>query len=195
MEGFHYLIQEVVRGGALVGTKVARHCPSISHLFFVDDSILFWEATALGCHAIEEILRNYEDASGQMVNRDKSSLFFSPNTPNVVKEGIAGFLHIRCENRGGKYLGMPSIIGKTKTEVFKYVYDRVTKRLQNWRDSVLNLAGKEVLLRSVALTMPNYVMQCFLLRKRVCKDICSAVRKFWWGSKEGERKINWVSLE
>lgn len=122
-----------------------------------------------------------------MVNRDKSSLFFSPNTPNVVKEGIAGFLHIRCENRGGKYLGMPSIIGKTKTEVFKYVYDRVTKRSQNWRDSVLNLAGKEVLLRSVALTMPNYVMQCFLLRKRVCKDICSAVRKFWWGSKEGER--------
>lgn len=57
----------------------------------------------------------------------------------------------------------------------------------------MNLAGKEVLLRFVALTMHNYVMQCFLLPKRVCKDICSAVRKFWWGSKEGERKINWVS--
>lgn len=130
-----------------------------------------------------------------MVSRDKSSLFFSPNTPNDVKEDIAGFLHIRCENRGGKYLEMPSIIGRTKTEVFKYVYDRVTKRLQSWRDSILNLAGKEVLLRSVALTMPNYVMQCFLLRKCVCKDICSTVRKFWWGSNEGERENNWVSLE
>lgn len=130
-EGFHYLIQEAIRGGSLAGIKVGRHCPSISHLFFTDDSILFWEATASGCHAIEEILQKYEDASGQMVNRDKSSLFFSPNTPNDVKEGIAGFLHIHCENRGGKYLGMPSIIGRSKTEVFKYVYDRVTKRLQS----------------------------------------------------------------
>ncbi|XP_058216648.1 uncharacterized protein LOC131327503 [Rhododendron vialii] len=55
------------------------------------------------------------------------------------------------------------------------------------------MARKKVLIKSVLLAMPNYVMQCFLLPKRVCKDICSAIRKFWWGSKEGENKINWVS--
>ncbi|KAF7123782.1 hypothetical protein RHSIM_Rhsim12G0128200 [Rhododendron simsii] len=86
-EGFHYLLQTVVSDGALHGVKIGQHCPAISHLFFADDSVLFWEATASGCHAIDEVLRKYEAASGQMVNRDKSSLFFSPNTPNNVKEG------------------------------------------------------------------------------------------------------------
>ncbi|KAG5563042.1 hypothetical protein RHGRI_005701 [Rhododendron griersonianum] len=192
-EGFHYLLQLVVSVGALHGVKIEQFCPSISHLFFADDSVLFWEATASGCHAIDEVLQKYEAASGQLVNRDKSSLFFSPNTPSNVKEGISNFLNIKCEIQGGKYLGLPSIIGKSKTEVFKYVKDQVFHRLQSWKDSTLNMAGKEVLIKSVALTMPNYVMQCFLLPKRVCKDICCAIRKFWWGSKDGENKINWVS--
>lgn len=41
--------------------------------------------------------------------------------------------------------------------------------------------------------MPNFIMQCFLLPKRVCKDLSSVIRKFWWGSKEGENKISWVN--
>ncbi|XP_058208234.1 uncharacterized protein LOC131321248 [Rhododendron vialii] len=190
-EGFHYLLQSVDSAGTLHGVKIGQFCPSISHLFFVDDSVLFWEATASGYHASNEVLQKYEATSGQLVNRDKSSLFFSPNAPSNVKEGISNSLNITCEIQGGKYLGLPSIIGKSKTEVFKYVKDRVFNRLQNWKDSTLNMAGKEVLIKLVALTMPNYVMQCFLFPKRVCKDICCAIRKFWWGSKEGENKINW----
>ncbi|KAF7150721.1 hypothetical protein RHSIM_Rhsim02G0211500 [Rhododendron simsii] len=145
-----------------------------------------------GSHAIEDILRKYEGASGQMVNREKSSLFFSPNTPNDVKRGISNFLNIRIETQGGKYLGLPSIVGKSKTEVFKYVSDRVLDRLRSWRDSKLNPAGKEVMIKSVASTMPNYVMQCFLLPKQVCRNLSCAIRKFWWGAKENENKISWV---
>ncbi|KAF7147859.1 hypothetical protein RHSIM_Rhsim03G0112800 [Rhododendron simsii] len=142
-EGFHYLIQKEIEDQSLRGIKVGLHCPPISHLFFADDSILFWEASDAGCRAIEGILHKYEGASGQMVNKEKSTLFFSPNTPNDVKHGISNFLNIRIESQGGKYLGLPSIIGKSKTEVFKYVSDRVLERLKSWRDSTLNLAGKE----------------------------------------------------
>lgn len=194
-EGFHYLIQKEIEEGSLHGIQIGRHCPSISHLFFADDSVLFWEAFASGCHAIDNILRKYEGASGQMVNKDKSSLFFSPNTPDDVKKGISEFLHVRIELQGGKYLGLPSIIGKSKTGVFNYIKDRVNAKLRSWDDSVLNMVGREVMLNTVLLTMPNYVMNCFLLPKRVCKELCSTIRKFWWGSKEGEKKICWVSWD
>lgn len=99
-EGFHYLIQKAIIDNALKGIQIGRHCPPISHLFFADDSLLFWEATASGCYAINEILRKYETASGQMVNREKSSLFFSANTPIDVKNGISGALNIRFDNQG-----------------------------------------------------------------------------------------------
>lgn len=75
----------------------------------------------------------------------------------------------------------------------KYVKDWVIARLKSWKETVLNMARKEGMIKSVSLTMPNYVMRCFLLPKWVCKDICSSIWKFWWGSKEGEHKINWVS--
>ncbi|KAF7151290.1 hypothetical protein RHSIM_Rhsim02G0086600 [Rhododendron simsii] len=165
-EGFHYLIQRAIMNSSLNGVKIGQHCPSISHLFFVDDSLLFWEATSFGCYAIDEILRKYEIASGQMVNGEKSSLFFSPNTPADVKQGISEALNICFENHGGKYLGLPSIIGRSKTGVFQYVKDRVIAKLKSWKDTVLNLAGKETMLKSVAMTMPNFIMQCFLLPKR-----------------------------
>ncbi|KAF7112943.1 hypothetical protein RHSIM_Rhsim13G0134400 [Rhododendron simsii] len=122
-------------------------------------------ATSSGCHAIDEILRKYEIASGQMVNRDKSSLFFSPNTPTDVKQGISEALNSRFENYGGKYLGFPSITGESKTGVFQYVKDRVIAKLKSWKDTVLNLDGKKTMLKSVAITMPNFIMQCFLLPK------------------------------
>ncbi|KAF7135390.1 hypothetical protein RHSIM_Rhsim08G0109800 [Rhododendron simsii] len=192
-EGFHCLIQRAIMNSSLNGVKIGQHCLSISHLFFADDLLLFWEATSFGCYAIDEILRKYEIASGQMVNREKSSLFFSPNTPADVKQGISEALNIRFENHGGKYLGLPSIIGRSKTGVFQYVKDRVIAKLKSRNDTVLNLAGKETMLKSVAMTMPNFIMQCFLLPKRVCKDLCSVIRKFWWGSKEGENKISWVN--
>lgn len=192
-EGFHYLIQNVVASGSLQGVTIGRGCSSISHLFFADDSVLFGEATIANCNAINDILQKYERASGQLVNRAKSSIFLSPNMPEQRKEEIVNALNIRLEDGGGKYLGLPSIIGKSKRAIFAFVKDRVLSRLKGWKESKLNQAGREVLLKSVLMSMPNYVMQCFLLPKSFCQDPCRAISRFWWGSKNGERKLHWVS--
>jgi hypothetical protein len=38
-------------------------------------------------------------------------------------------------------------------------------------------------------------MACFKLPRGLCKHINSLLRKFWWGSKNGERRKAWVSWE
>ncbi len=45
--------------------------------FFADDSLLFYNATMEECTVLLEKLWWYEKASGQLVNTDKTSLFFS----------------------------------------------------------------------------------------------------------------------
>jgi hypothetical protein len=65
---------------------VARGAPAISHLFFADDSILFCQATKEACDALQEILDTYEAASGQLVNKEKTNIFFSKNTRTEMKE-------------------------------------------------------------------------------------------------------------
>ncbi|KAL8532635.1 hypothetical protein ACS0TY_009008 [Phlomoides rotata] len=77
------------------GITVARGSPKISHLFFADNSLLFFKITEESCGNIKECLSKYEMASGQLINYDKSAISFSPNTGNAMVELVKQRLHIR----------------------------------------------------------------------------------------------------
>uniref|UniRef100_A0A803P400 Reverse transcriptase domain-containing protein n=1 Tax=Cannabis sativa TaxID=3483 RepID=A0A803P400_CANSA len=108
-----------------LGLKIARTAPIISHLFFADDSLLFSQATPHAAETIKEVLHDYSLASGQMVNFDKSSLYFSPNTTEDIKHQITTLLGIPIRVSIEKYLGLPQSFGRSKKEAFNYLTDRV----------------------------------------------------------------------
>ncbi|KAL5573647.1 hypothetical protein UlMin_023244 [Ulmus minor] len=62
------------------GIKIASGCPSISHLFFADDSLIFCKAKLSEATHLKSCLNSYAKASGQLINFDKSAFSFSPNT-------------------------------------------------------------------------------------------------------------------
>ena len=70
------------------GVKICRGGPRLSHLFFADDSLIFCKATFEECDELQRLLKVYEKASGQQLNRSKTSLFFSSNTSRDVQEEI-----------------------------------------------------------------------------------------------------------
>lgn len=90
-EGFSAFIHEAARGQQLNDISICRGSPKITHLFFADDSFLFCRANDNECNKLKEIIRIYESASGQKINTDKSSIFFSPNTSQELEDEI---LHI-----------------------------------------------------------------------------------------------------
>ena len=56
--------------------------------FFVDDSLLFCQARMGDVEKIQELLGKYEQASGQNINSNKSTLFFSNNASFATKEEV-----------------------------------------------------------------------------------------------------------
>ena len=79
-EGFLAFIHDTARNNHLNGISICRGPPKITHLFFADDSLLLYRANGFECRKLKELLCMYELASGQKINTDKSSIFFSPNT-------------------------------------------------------------------------------------------------------------------
>ncbi|CAL5196828.1 unnamed protein product [Lathyrus oleraceus] len=76
MEKLSHLIHDVVDSKTLHYLKFGNRDHGISHLMFADNLILFNVATQ-----DQFKLSKLCDSSGKKINRDKSSIMFSGNTP------------------------------------------------------------------------------------------------------------------
>lgn len=80
-EGLSSLMRLPLGQGFIRGAKASWLNPLVSHILFVDDCILFGEATSQGTFTLKGILKEYESYFGQCVNFDKSLIFYNTNTP------------------------------------------------------------------------------------------------------------------
>ncbi|XP_024178259.1 uncharacterized protein LOC112184225 [Rosa chinensis] len=158
-------------------------------------SFLFGEATVQECLHVRAILDIYAKASGQRVNFQKSSVVFSKNVPIDLQNELATILEVQCVEEHDRYLGLPLTVGKSKTAKFLYIKEKLTKRLVNWKAKLLSSAGKEILIKAMAQTMPLYAMNCYLLPKGLCDDIHQLCASFFWGDTDAKKRIHWCSWE
>ncbi|XP_019185049.1 PREDICTED: uncharacterized protein LOC109180018 [Ipomoea nil] len=154
----------------------------------------FLKATVQEANEIKGCLALYENLSGQTVNYHKSSICFSKNTTEEVKENVAQVLGVTQAPNYGKYLGLPSFIGRNKKAAFAYIEDKIRQRIGSWNKKLLSQAGKEVLLKSMAQAMPTYSMSVFLLPITVCTAIERLMNRYWWGSGTDQR-IHWKACD
>lgn len=49
--------------------------------------------------------------------------------------------------------------------------EKINKKLEGWKSKLLSQAGRTLLIRTVASTIPTYHMQSFALPKVVCKSL------------------------
>ena len=64
---------------------MASSAPAVNHLLFADDSLMFMRESMEGAGEVSDLLDSYCQASGQRVNLDKSSVFFSKGCPKDVR--------------------------------------------------------------------------------------------------------------
>jgi len=187
------ILQKVELKGNIQGVSIYRQAPRISHLLFADDSLLFCRATDKETKAVLEILKLYVEASGQCINMDKSSVFFSSNTSPQIRDLIKALLGVSEVVRFESYLGLPTLVGWKKYHTFSFLKDRVWKKLQGWKGQTLSRAGKEILIKAVVQSIPTYTMGVFQLPVKLCEELQALCARFWWGQIGTERKIHWLS--
>ena len=106
---------------AIRGVSLCRNGPKLTHLLFADNSLIFYRAKEEECQSLLDVLAKYERASGQQINRAKTTLFFSKSSTEEVQGVIKDMLGVNVVHQYEKYLGLTSLVGKKKKKEF-YTY-------------------------------------------------------------------------
>ncbi|XP_060966406.1 uncharacterized protein LOC133034911 [Cannabis sativa] len=139
---------------------LARNAPIVSHLQFADDSYVFCQATEDEAAQLMLLLQSFEGASGQRVNIQKSSVFFSSNTRGITRTRICDFMNINEAGADGTCKEIERLmanfwwkISSSNGEgsgIIWMSWDRMTKHkceggmgFRNLRDFNLAMLGKQ----------------------------------------------------
>ncbi|CAM8902040.1 unnamed protein product [Rhodiola kirilowii] len=188
-------ISAAVTSGSISGVRISRDAPVISHLFFADDSIFFIKARSGEAQSLKRILVQYEEATRQKINFQKSEISFSHNCPEVVRSEILQIFDMKQVDCHSKYLGLPLVMGQRKVEMFGCITDKVWKKINDWKCKFLSAAGREVLIKAVLQALPIYMMSVYRLPERSIQELSRLLLKFWWDKGDKNRGISWVNKE
>ncbi|XP_019168846.1 PREDICTED: uncharacterized protein LOC109164752 [Ipomoea nil] len=131
----------------------------------VDDSLLFFRASAQEAGVVKQCLSVYEEMSGQAVNYYKSSICYSKNTRDEDREEVASILGVVQAPNFGKYLGLPSFVGRNRKAAFSYIEDKIKQRIGSWNKKLLSQAAIE-----------------------------RTMNRYWWRSKD-DQGIHWKAWD
>ena len=176
------------------GIKASIRGPSISHVMYADDIILFSKASKKEATNFIKCVDKYCRWSGQKINNNKSGVFFSKNTPGQNRRMIKGLLQMKGLKIDAIYPGSPLFRSRAPSKDFKFLQEKLESKLMGWRSRCLSWAGRSTLIKFVAQALPNYTMSAFSVPNTICDKLDSLTRRFWWKPREPEgRFLAWRS--
>lgn len=142
----------------------------LSHNLFVDDILIFAMLCRKSWSCIHNILKNFQSASGILINRDKSKLYHNNTNENLIA-WIASLLECVHEpiNNGFKYLGFNLKAKGYRIRDWSWLTDRFYLRISGWEWRFLSLAGRFILVQSVLSQLAVYWAHLFSIPTSITK--------------------------
>ncbi|XP_030479414.1 uncharacterized protein LOC115696664 [Cannabis sativa] len=189
------LITTRMNEGSIHGFKVSRNGPPITHLMFADDVILFGKASVKEAKGFRKCLEDYCLWSGQAVNYQKSTVFFSKGVPSRLAGEISELLNMRRMRNDATYLGLPLFRSLNRSRDMHFLVDRALQRVKSWKTRLLSKVGKTCLIQSVGSSLATYVAASEPIPLNIAKKVDRCLRDFWWGDTDEKRKIHLLAWD
>ncbi|GLT24834.1 hypothetical protein SLA2020_000030 [Shorea laevis] len=143
-----------------------------------------------------DCLTEFSKISGLEINLSKSKLYVSPNIQSHVAGIWSEVCGIPLTKDLGTYLGVPILHDRPKASTYKHLLEKIQMKLTGWKQNLLSLAGRRILIQSVTSAIPTYTMQSILLPSSVCVDIDRMNRRFLWRSDVASKPhlVNWSTV-
>ncbi|WMV21906.1 hypothetical protein MTR67_015291 [Solanum verrucosum] len=112
---------------------------------------------------VVDCLRNYEECSGQQMNKGKSCFIMDKDISTKRINIVSRILQVKKEEFPITYLGCPLFIGKKKNEYFADMATKIIKKISSWQCNRLSTGGfmkkKQLNTYSTKNPVQNFVLQ------------------------------------
>ncbi|KAK3231468.1 hypothetical protein Dsin_003349 [Dipteronia sinensis] len=206
VEGLSALFKRAEDMDLMRGVTFGGGTIHVSHLQFVDDTMLFIQPRTDYLKNAKRILRCFEVASGLYINFHKSC---------VVKIGKCGdgtenwAAIVKCAKASLpiSYLGLPLGGRQCLTLFWAELVQRIRNRMALWKRMFLNKWGRLVLIKAIMSSIPNYYMSVFkmpvwrfgkkdstLWKKVLCAKYTVSLSSLHWNLKGGPSSSFFVKV-
>nr|XP_009761667.1 PREDICTED: uncharacterized protein LOC104213819 [Nicotiana sylvestris] len=140
------------------GFGMLKWSPKINHLSYADDTIIFCSSDETSLRLVMEVLQAYESSSGQLVNKTKSATYLHHLTDNEVINKVERITGIRRQCFPMTYLGCPIFYARRRGDYYQGLITKVMDKLQSWKDKLLFVGGRAVLIANVMQSIPIHML-------------------------------------
>jgi len=167
--------------------------PKINHLAYGDDMIIFSSSDEASLMLIMQVLKAYEAASGQLVNKTKSAMYLHHLTNMEVVNKVESITGMHRNDFPIIYLGCPIFYARRKLEFYQPLITKVMDKLQSWQGKLLSVGGRAVLISHVLKSMPMHLLSAVNPPKYVINRFHKLFAQFFWSSTVGGTSRHWTS--
>lgn len=172
------MIINAMTEGFFQGIKLSKTSPSVSHLIFADDSLIFLKATPEACEGIKNILSKFSRVSREVINYSKSHILFSPNTHPRFRRYMRSIISTLSADTLGKYLGCNIEVDGRSAKKYQHLVEKVEKKVSSWHHLSLSHAGEILLINNILGVLSLNVLSIFLIPKGTTDKINSVFAQF-----------------
>ncbi|EXC11734.1 hypothetical protein L484_020789 [Morus notabilis] len=94
-----------------------------------------------------------------------------------------------------KYFGLPLGGNPLSMEFWMPMIEKVSKRLDGWKNSFLSKGGRLTLIQSVLASIPIYYMSLFKIPNSVVEVLERVMRTFLWDNQDGSKSKSLVAWD